>query len=170
MFGKQCKCDWVAKVVCLIQILLTFGGCCNSFFWDIWLKILTLPNFDMLFQLVLTKFFKSELFSCLPKVDHVITVMQRTYSTPTVITRLNMNYFLMQPPHKVDNHSHIVEHHRKMLSVIMYSLPDSGLVWSKEYDISSRTHALSKPIHLEILKECGSVMCGCGWLDQLWMC
>ena len=26
----------------------------------------------MLFQLVLTKFFKSELFSCLPKVDHVI--------------------------------------------------------------------------------------------------
>ena len=26
----------------------------------------------MLFQLVLTKFFKSELFSCLPKVDYVI--------------------------------------------------------------------------------------------------
>ena len=26
----------------------------------------------MLFQLVLTKFFKSELFSCLPKVGHVI--------------------------------------------------------------------------------------------------
>ena len=26
----------------------------------------------MLFQLVLTKFFKSELFSCLLKVDHVI--------------------------------------------------------------------------------------------------
>ena len=26
----------------------------------------------MLFQLVLTKFFKSELFSCLPKVNHVI--------------------------------------------------------------------------------------------------
>ena len=26
----------------------------------------------MLFQLVLTKFFKSELFLCLPKVDHVI--------------------------------------------------------------------------------------------------
>ena len=35
-------------------------------------KILRLPNFNMLFQLVLTKFFKSELFSCLPKVDHVI--------------------------------------------------------------------------------------------------
>ena len=36
------------------------------------LKILRLPNFNMLFQLVLTTFFKSELFSCLLKVDHVI--------------------------------------------------------------------------------------------------
>ena len=39
---------------------------------DIQLKILRLPNFNMLFQLVLAKCFKSELFSCLPKVDHVI--------------------------------------------------------------------------------------------------
>ena len=36
------------------------------------LTILRLPNFNKLFQLMLTKFFKSELFSCLPKVDHVI--------------------------------------------------------------------------------------------------
>ena len=36
------------------------------------LTILRLPNLNMLFQLMLTKFFKSELFSCLPKVDHVI--------------------------------------------------------------------------------------------------
>ena len=35
--------------------------------------MLRLPNFNMLFQLVLTKFFKSELFSRLLKVDHVIT-------------------------------------------------------------------------------------------------
>ena len=35
-------------------------------------KILRLPNINMLFQLALTKFFKSELFSCLPKVGHVI--------------------------------------------------------------------------------------------------
>ena len=60
----------------------------------------------MLFQLVLTKFFKSELFSCLPKFDQVTTVMQRAYSTPTVLTRLNMSHFLMQPPHKLANHSH----------------------------------------------------------------
>ena len=33
----------------------------------------------MLFQLVLTKFFTSELFSCLPIVDYVITVKQRAY-------------------------------------------------------------------------------------------
>ena len=38
------------------------------------------PNFNMFFQLVLTKFFKSELFSFLAKVDHVITVMQIAYS------------------------------------------------------------------------------------------
>ena len=44
----------------------------SAAFWDIRLKILRLPNFNMLFQLVLTKFFKSELFSCLPKVGHVI--------------------------------------------------------------------------------------------------
>ena len=36
------------------------------------MKFLSLLDFNMLFQLVLTKFFKSELFSCLPKVDHVI--------------------------------------------------------------------------------------------------
>ena len=42
------------------------------YFRDIRLKILRLPIFNMLFQLVLTKFFKVELFSCLPKVDHVI--------------------------------------------------------------------------------------------------
>ena len=41
-------------------------------FETIRLKILRLPNFNMLFQLVLAKCLKSELFSCLPKVDHVI--------------------------------------------------------------------------------------------------
>ena len=39
---------------------------------DIRVKSYRLPNRIMLFQLVLTKFFKSELFSCLPKNDHVI--------------------------------------------------------------------------------------------------
>ena len=36
------------------------------------LKILGLPNFNMLFQLVLIKFFQNALFSCLPKVDNMI--------------------------------------------------------------------------------------------------
>ena len=39
---------------------------------DIRVKSYRLPNCIMLFQPVLTKFFKSELFSCLPKNDHVI--------------------------------------------------------------------------------------------------
>ena len=78
-YGKPCKRDWMAKVVFLIQMLPTFGSHCNHCFWDIRLKILSLPNVNMLFQLVLTKFFNSELFLCLLKVDHVITVMQRAY-------------------------------------------------------------------------------------------
>ena len=36
-------------------------------FWDIRQKIYRFLNFNMVFQLVLTIFFKSELFSCLPK-------------------------------------------------------------------------------------------------------
>ena len=65
LYGKPCKRDWMVKVVFLIQMLPSFGG---RYFWDIWLRILRLPNFNILFQLLLT----SELFSCLPKVDHVI--------------------------------------------------------------------------------------------------
>ena len=79
MYGKPCKRDWMAKVIFLIQMLLTSCGRCNCIFWDIRLKILRLPNINMLFQRVLTRFFKSELFSCLPKVDQVTTVMQRAY-------------------------------------------------------------------------------------------
>ena len=72
LYGKPLKRDWVAKVVFLIQMLLTFGGRYNCYFCDTRLKILRLFNFNMLFQLVLTIFFKSEQLSCLPKVDHVI--------------------------------------------------------------------------------------------------
>ena len=72
LYGKPYKRDWMAKAVSLIQMLPTFGGRCNRYFWDIRLKILRLPNFNMLFQLVLTKFFISELFLCLPTVGHVI--------------------------------------------------------------------------------------------------
>ena len=32
----------------------------------------TYNNFNMLFQIMLTEFFKSESFLCLPKVDHVM--------------------------------------------------------------------------------------------------
>ena len=43
----------------------------NRCFWSIRLKMYRLPNFNMLFQFLLKKLFKSELFSCLQKVDHV---------------------------------------------------------------------------------------------------
>ena len=59
------------------KFLKFFGSHRNRYFWDIQLFICRLPNFNMLFQLVLTKFFKSELFSCLPKVDHVIDLCKR---------------------------------------------------------------------------------------------
>ena len=42
------------KVIFPIQMLPTFGGPCNRYFWDVRLKIFRLPNFNMLFQLVLT--------------------------------------------------------------------------------------------------------------------
>ena len=95
LYGKPCKRDRVVKVAFLIQMLLIFGGRCNRYFKDIRLKILRLSKFNMLFQLVLPKFFKSELFLCLPKVDHVITsckgpivpstaVLYTTYNSPAV--------------------------------------------------------------------------------------
>ena len=65
---------WLGGKSCfLIWMLQTFDSRFSSYFWDTRLKILMLLNFNMFFQLVLTKFFKSELFSCLPKVDHVIS-------------------------------------------------------------------------------------------------
>ena len=89
---NSCKRDWMTKVVFLIQMLLTFGGRCNRYFWDIRLKILRFPNFNMLFQLELTKFFKSELFSCLPKVDHVIKSCKEPINT---LYHLNLHFFFL---------------------------------------------------------------------------
>ena len=52
----------------------------DRYFSDTRLKIDRLPNFNMLFLFLVTKFFESELFSCLQKVDHVInSVMQKAY-------------------------------------------------------------------------------------------
>ena len=70
------KSDWVVKVVLLIQMFLTLGGRCNRYFWDIRLNILRLPNFNMLFQFVVTKFVKKWLFSCLPTRNAKILVLE----------------------------------------------------------------------------------------------
>ena len=45
LYGKPYKLDWVAKVVFLIQMPLTFGGRCNHYLWDIRLKIHRSPKF-----------------------------------------------------------------------------------------------------------------------------
>ena len=84
------------KVVFLIQMLPTFSGRCNSYFWDIGLKILRLPNFNMLFRLVLIKFFKSALFSCLPKVDHVIKSCKEPIPhNQLLLTQFGMNFVIL---------------------------------------------------------------------------
>ena len=74
----------MARAVFLIQILLFFGGRCNRYFWDIRLKINRLPNFNMLFQLVLTKCFKSELFSLITD-----QLMQKAYPLANLDTSQN---------------------------------------------------------------------------------
>ena len=84
------------KVVFLIQMLPTFSGRCNSYFWDIGLKILRLPNFNMLFRLVLIKFFKSALFSCLPKVDHLIKSCKEPIPhNQLLLTQFGMNFVIL---------------------------------------------------------------------------
>ena len=73
--GKPFKRDWVTKVGFshTNSSNFRFGGRCNRYFWDTRLKMYRLPNFNLLFQFMLTKFLKSELFSCLSKVDQVIS-------------------------------------------------------------------------------------------------
>ena len=95
------------KQKCDLEILTTdlYGGCLlpkfNSKFYVSFLnfsfhQILRLPNFNMLFQLVLTKLFKSKLFSCLPKVDHVMTVLQSAYQLSKREGRFTVRPLLVQ--------------------------------------------------------------------------
>ena len=63
--------------------------------------MLRLPNFNMLFQLVLRNLFKSELFSCLPKVDHVI----KSCKEPMVT---NINFLLTIPIHTYKSKEKVV--------------------------------------------------------------
>ena len=58
--------------------------------------MLRLPNFNMLFQLVLTKLFKSELFSWLPKVGQVIKSCKDSTILVTFVETVVMIHIL--PP------------------------------------------------------------------------
>ena len=96
LYGKPFKCDWVAKHCFPIQILLISGSHCSHSFRGALLKIYRLPNFNMLFHILLTKFFKSELFSCLQKL------LQKAYS----FTDLYMGLF--HGSHKLNSSTMLV--------------------------------------------------------------
>ena len=63
--------------------------------------MLRLPNFNKLFQLVLTKFFKSELFSCLPKVDHVIKSLKEPIEGGQRVTKNLLAYNFFHDPLRI---------------------------------------------------------------------
>ena len=77
LYEKPCKCDWMAKVVFLKQMLPTFGGRCNRCFWDIRLKILRLPNFNMLFSFCWPNFSKVNCFLVYRLRDQVMQSLLR---------------------------------------------------------------------------------------------
>ena len=73
LYGKPLMPDRVTEVVFLMHTSFQFSTAVAIATFEILykrLKIYRLPNFNILFELVLTKFFKSKLFSCLLKVDH----------------------------------------------------------------------------------------------------
>ena len=78
LYGKPCKRDWMAKFVYLKQMFPTFGGRCNRYFWDIQLKLLRLPNFNMLLQPVQDIFQKWTVFVFTESWSRD-QVMQRAY-------------------------------------------------------------------------------------------
>ena len=65
--------------------LVIFDGHCNPYFWDIWLKVYSLPNFNMLFQLVLTSY----MFHVYRKL---ITCHQLMYRRPIVSAHLGNRF------------------------------------------------------------------------------
>ena len=79
----------------ILNLNLPFAVC-NRYFWDISLKIYRLPNFNMLLQIVRTKFFKSKLFSCLPESSSRGQLMQKAYYNWTVEVHKNQSSLL--PP------------------------------------------------------------------------
>ena len=97
LYGKSVKCDWMAKVFRLLQILLTFGGRYNRYIWDIRLKMYRLINFNMFSQLVLKKFTKAICFRFYQKLitcwsrDQLMQKRPITIKTIITITIIIIN-------------------------------------------------------------------------------
>ena len=89
LYGKPLKHDWVASVFpkSCCYLLLSFGGCCNRFFWDIRLTFYRLSNFNTSVS-VPAKFSTmhiNELFLCLQKVDHMTNYCKRPTQSNFVV-------------------------------------------------------------------------------------
>ena len=72
LYGKLLTCDRVARVVFLNTNPSNFRRPLRSLLLRYTAENYRSPKFNMVFKFLLTKFFKSDLFSCLQKVDHVV--------------------------------------------------------------------------------------------------
>ena len=80
LYGKLCKRDWMAKAVYLIQMLPTFSGHCNRYFWDIRLEILRLPVPYFTLSACANKIFQKWIVFVFTESWSRDQVMQRAYS------------------------------------------------------------------------------------------
>ena len=85
------------QVFRLLQILLTFGGRYNRYFWDIRLKMYRLINFNMFSQLVLKKFTKANCFRFYQKL----------------ITCWSRDQLMQKKAHHYQNYHHYHHYHHQ---------------------------------------------------------
>ena len=86
--------DCFCLIICYFLEILNLNrpfAVCNRYFWDLSLKIYSLPTFNMLFQFVRTKFFKSKLLACLPESWSRGQLMQKAYYNWTAEVHKNQS-------------------------------------------------------------------------------
>ena len=86
--------DCFCLIICYFLEILNLNrpfAVCNRYFWDLSLKIYSLATFNMLFQFVRTKFFKSKLLACLPESWSRGQLMQKAYYNWTAEVHKNQS-------------------------------------------------------------------------------
>ena len=140
--------NWVAKVV----FPLIFGGCCNSYFWDIPLKMYRLTNFNMFFQFVLTTFPKVSCFCVYRKLItsstnakglHVTLVIWYEFLASRTSSKKNLpaadNCLL--PPLKINEKKHELLSRWDDSVTVLYKARGTGnclssaLIWASQRDL-----------------------------------